>query len=160
MRRLIANPDRGPHGGTLISVADHRSLDAQTFTLLVRDRWIGSRGDATETVRNLLGVLPSRERSPLVIAVEGRLQAGRGPASLVEDRLKDDLEACPLWRDRQQQLQAHTAERRRVQSGVLVPGRHGPGLSLLAGRVSPRPMVRKSLSSSAILLRGDSRRAA
>ncbi len=73
VRRMLANPEAGPAGGTVHYVFRRPYLDGETFSRLVRDRWVGSSGSATQLLLRVLGVLPTRERRPLTLAVEETL---------------------------------------------------------------------------------------
>lgn len=66
--RMLKKPTLGPHGGPIHRVREWRSIDGETFARLVRDQWIGSRGDATDELFAILGLSPLR--NPTVIAVE------------------------------------------------------------------------------------------
>lgn len=70
VRRMLSHPDQGPHGGRVYYVERRRSIDGETFARLVRDRWIGSSGTATDILLRTLGVRPSAERAPLTLAVD------------------------------------------------------------------------------------------
>jgi hypothetical protein len=73
VRRMLACPDDGPAGGKVHYIYQRRHIDGETFARLVRDRWIGSTGHATQLLRNVLGLAPAREREPLTLAVEERV---------------------------------------------------------------------------------------
>jgi hypothetical protein len=70
VRRMLANPDRGPGDGRVHFVYRRRYIDGESFSQLVRDRWVGSTGEATNLLLNIFGVQPSEQRVPLTIAVE------------------------------------------------------------------------------------------
>jgi hypothetical protein len=68
VRRMLTNPDRGPRGADVHYVHRRRYLDGETFARLVRDRWVGSRIEATNVLLMLLGLAPTR--TPTTIAVD------------------------------------------------------------------------------------------
>jgi hypothetical protein len=65
--RMLANPTRGPGGGERHVVSQWRSLDGETFAKLVRDQWVGSIGDVTKELFEILGLEPG---GPVYLAVE------------------------------------------------------------------------------------------
>ncbi len=65
--RMLANPTMGPGGGERHVVNQWRSLDGETFAKLVRDQWVGSIGDVTEELFEILGLEPG---GPVYLAVE------------------------------------------------------------------------------------------
>ena len=67
--RMLANPTKGPGGGERHVVSEWRSLDGETFAKLVRDRWVGSIGDVTKELFEILGLEPG---GPVYLAVEER----------------------------------------------------------------------------------------
>jgi hypothetical protein len=67
-RRLLIKPDTGPKGGVVYFVEDHRHISPETFARLVRDTWVGSTGDATTLLRELLNLRDSN--ADLVLAVD------------------------------------------------------------------------------------------
>ena len=71
--QMLCTPERGPEGGVVHRVSDWRSIDGEVFARLIRDRWVGSRGDVTDELLQILGL--SRDRDPMVLAIEER--AGR-----------------------------------------------------------------------------------
>jgi hypothetical protein len=74
VRRMLLKPDKGPKNGKLFYVYRRRYLDGETFAKLVRDRWVGSVGNVTQTLLNVLGLAPSQERArQLTLAVETRV---------------------------------------------------------------------------------------
>jgi hypothetical protein len=70
VRRMLENPDTGPHGGSVHYVYQRRHLDSETFSKLVRDRWIGSTGPVTDLLMEILGLRPREERQPITLAIE------------------------------------------------------------------------------------------
>lgn len=71
--QMLAAPETGPAGGVVHKVSEWRSIDGEVFARLIRDRWVGSRGDVTDELLEILGL--SQDRDPMVLAVEER--AGR-----------------------------------------------------------------------------------
>ncbi|MFT4261875.1 MAG: hypothetical protein QM572_00695 [Nocardioides sp.] len=71
--KMLDVPTTGPAGGVVHRVSDWRSIDGEIFARLTRDRWVGSRGDVTAELLEILGLAPQRD--PIVLAVEER--AGR-----------------------------------------------------------------------------------
>ena len=65
--RMLANPAKGPGGGERHIVSRWRSLDGETFAKLVRDQWVGSIGDVTKELFEILGLEPG---GPVFLAVE------------------------------------------------------------------------------------------
>lgn len=53
-RGLGIPPRSGPGGGLVHRVSGWRSIDGETFARLIRDRWVGSRGDVTEKLFEIL----------------------------------------------------------------------------------------------------------
>jgi hypothetical protein len=76
VEQMLSAPEKGPDGGVVHRVSDWRSIDGEVFARLIRDRWVGSRGDVTDELFHILGLSP--ERNPIVVAVEER--AGRNLA--------------------------------------------------------------------------------
>lgn len=74
--RMLVNPESGPKGGAVHYVHRHRHLDGETFARLVRDRWVGSTGDVTNLLSNILGAIPAADRTPRTIAIESRIPTG------------------------------------------------------------------------------------
>jgi hypothetical protein len=68
--QMLGAPGRGPEGGVVHRVSEWRSIDGEVFARLIRDRWVGSRGDVTEELLKILGLSPDRD--PMVLAVEER----------------------------------------------------------------------------------------
>jgi hypothetical protein len=67
-RRVLAAPGRGPHGGVVHFIQDHRHFTSGTFAKLVRDRWVGSTGDVSTLLRGIFRLPESAAR--LTIAVD------------------------------------------------------------------------------------------
>lgn len=65
--RMLANPTKGPGGGERHVVSQWRSLDGETFAKLVRDQWVGSIGDVTKDLFEILGLEPC---GPVYLAIE------------------------------------------------------------------------------------------
>lgn len=66
--QMLEMPASGPRGGVVHRISDWRSIDGQTFARLVRDRWVGSRGDVTAELFEILGL--SFVRGPMVLAID------------------------------------------------------------------------------------------
>ncbi|MDQ1104819.1 hypothetical protein [Nocardioides zeae] len=65
--RMLANPTKGPGGGERHVVSQWRSLDGETFAKLVRDQWVGSIGDVTKELFEILGL---QSDGPVYLAIE------------------------------------------------------------------------------------------
>lgn len=74
--RMLQNPSKGPRGGDIHRVHSWRSLDGETFAKLVRDQWVGSAGDVTGELFDILGL---DDAGGVCLAIEEPTQLPRRP---------------------------------------------------------------------------------
>jgi hypothetical protein len=65
---MLTTPGVGPRGGAVHYVVEQRHISPETFARLVRDTWVGSTGDATALLRQVLGIRDTD--ADLVLAVD------------------------------------------------------------------------------------------
>jgi hypothetical protein len=66
VRDMLSGEPQGPHGGHIYYITRERSINPFIFTGLVHDCWIGSRGEVSSILREILRA-PS---APLTLAVD------------------------------------------------------------------------------------------